>query len=265
MAFHQGDMVSQGAIVKIGVNLRSSHIYALACLITNVTPLSQPSLSIRKDADWPSLTPKGPSTAVITEGIPPISARILEKIRRWEYVDLADLLSESAGKTSEFSDCPGDQVILVQSLDQVRRKKKQIVDISTWLQAFSIYAAALVADPSTTKEESTGLCSHMFLITQIEKDLGGLKWYKYDKEFRERAAATNTRIWGILNLTIYGRCLAAPQLPMSSPNHIDRPAKGRPEKKNRPGKYRNKACFKYNFEISCGKNQKRRREDKDSR
>lgn len=206
-------------------------------------------LSLGKGTDLSLAASKSPSA----EGIPPIATRLLEIIRRWDYVDLSDLLSESAGKHPEIS-APQNQVILVQSLDQMRRKRKQISDIESWLQAFSMYAAALAAEPSTTKEESTGLFAHMYLITQIAKDLGGLTWYKYDREFRERAAATNTRVWGTLNLSIYGRCLAMPQPPATIPN--DCPAwRNRPEKKGRPGKQKNKACFKYNLEISCGRSE----------
>jgi len=35
------------------------------------------------------------ATVVVTEGIPPVAARMIEKIRHWEFVDLA-LLLESA-------------------------------------------------------------------------------------------------------------------------------------------------------------------------
>lgn len=44
--------------------------------------------------------------------------------------------------------------------------------------------------------------------------LGG---HEYDMEFREWAAAKGTKVWGELNLAIYGHCLAA--LPTPSPKY----------------------------------------------
>ena len=217
--------------------------------VTPMAPSLASLLASGKEADQLTLTSaKSPSTAVIAEGLPPIASKLLERIRKWDYIDLADLLSDSAGKQPDIPSTSQGQVILVQSIDQVR-KKKHISDIESWLQAFAIYAAALSADPSTMKEETTGLFSHMYLITQIAKDLGGLQWYKYDREFRERAAATNTRIWGTLN----GRCLALPQSRPVSPNDRSAMKSRLTERKNRPGKQKNKACVKHNFETACGR------------
>lgn len=199
---------------------------------------------------------KGPSTALVAEGIPPISARLLEKIRKWEYVELSDILAETQHKAEEdqFSlNGPQNQIILVQSADQLRKKRKQITDMESWLQAFSVLAAALTVVPSTSKEESTGLLAHMYLVTQIARDLHGLQWCKYDREFREWAAATSTRVWGTLNLTIYGRCLVSTQGPVRPVVPNDHPLWL--EKRGKAGKHKNKACYKYNYEISCGRSE----------
>ena len=96
-------------------------------------------------------------------------------------------------------------------------RKKQIVDFPTWAQAFSIYAAGLAAVNSTTKEQVMGLMAHMFLMVQLSWDLGVNHWLQYDKDFREWAAAKHLKVWGELNLTIYGRCLAMHQHPMLAP------------------------------------------------
>ena len=195
------------------------------------------------------------STTVIAEGIPPIATKLLEKIQRWEYVDLSDLLSEASSKVDDMPTyTTQNQVILVQSVDQIKRKKKQILDIETWLQAFSIYAAALTAHSSTSKEESTGLLAHMYLVTQISRDLRGSQWYRYDKEFREWAAAKNLRVWGTLNLAIYGRCLSMPSFIASSAYDHPLP-KQKQDRRGKPGKQKKKACWRYNFEVSCGRSE----------
>ena len=66
-----------------------------------------------------------------------VASKLLESICKWDYIDLADLLSDSAGKQPDIPSTSQGQVILVQSIDQVR-KKKHISDIESWLQAFAI-------------------------------------------------------------------------------------------------------------------------------
>ena len=39
-------------------------------------------------------SPTKSSTVVVAEGIPPVSCRLVEKVRKWEYVNLADLLED---------------------------------------------------------------------------------------------------------------------------------------------------------------------------
>ena len=95
---------------------------------------------------------KGPPTTLLAEGIPPILTRLLERISKWEHVDSSDILTEIQHKTedSQFSlSSSQSQIILVQSADQFKKKKKQITDMESWLQAFSVFAAALASDSSS--------------------------------------------------------------------------------------------------------------------
>ena len=89
--------------------------------------------------------------------------------------------------------------------DEQSKKKSQITDIITWIQAYSRYIAVLMSCEATTKEEATGLVAHLHLIIQLLHDLGS-QWQEYDKDFREWAAAKSLRRWGELNFPIY--CMA---------------------------------------------------------
>lgn len=191
-------------------------------------------------------------TTFLTEGIPPLSSRLVERIQAWQYVELAELLTDGTAKTEEpLPQAMDGQVLLVQSIDQVKRRKKKITDVATWAQAFSIYAAALASAESTSKAEVTGLMAHQHVILQMHKDLGGMRWLQYDQQYREWAAATKKRVWGETNLTIYGRCLCAPvsspvpSIPTRQPAVYGK--KGAAKK----GKVKNRACFKHNFEELC--------------
>ena len=60
---------------------------------------------------------------------------------------------------------------------------KRITHLSIWLQAFSIYAAALAASDKSSSAQFKGLMAHMYLMIQLSKDLGGTVWLQYDREF----------------------------------------------------------------------------------
>jgi len=121
---------------------------------------------------------------VVAEGIPPIPSKLIERIQRWEFIDLASLLSSDQPSDDVMTMAPSGQVLLVAS-DRQPRRKRIISDAHSWAQAFSIYAAALSKANSTSKEETVGLFAHMATVLRLAKDLGGSQWIQYDKLFRE--------------------------------------------------------------------------------
>ena len=68
--------------------------------------------------------------------------------------------------------------------------------------------AALTSAETTKKEESMGLVAHPHLILQLHKDLPGPQWLRYDQEYRKWAATRGFKVWGELNIAIYGHCLS---------------------------------------------------------
>ena len=148
-------------------------------------------LSTREfDKNLPAV--QSPSTlVVVAEGIPPVSCKLVDKIKKWEYIDLATLLDDYS--TSDQVALLNGQLTVASSNSQRRRQANAISDVLTWLQAFSIFTAILVSSDSTTKEEAAGLAAHSYLIIQLSKDLSGLMWHKYDQSYREWAAAKGIR------------------------------------------------------------------------
>ena len=182
----------------------SSKLSGGGCLSLAALMSSGPAGAVIKD------TPK-PGTTFLLEGIPSLSSRLVERIQAWQYVDLAELLTDMTAKTEEpLLQATEGQILLVQSTDQVKRRRKKITDVATWAQAFSIYVAALASADSTSKVEVASLMAHQHVILQIHKDLRGMRWLQYDQQYREWAAATKKRVWGEINLTIYGWCLCTP-------------------------------------------------------
>ena len=200
-----------------------------------------------------------PTAVVITEGIPPIPARVLDRICKWEYIDLASLLEQQQDGASQNITVSQSGQLVVLDAGVVTRRSKPINDILTWLHVFSIYMAALVSSNSTSKEEAAGLVAHLHLILQLAKDLGGSQWLAYDQHFREWAAASGVRKWGELNFAIYGRCLAHSHMHKSAPEGQP-PAK---QSRNSSFQYNAKrkrdkepgVCYRWNENAFCDKGQ----------
>uniref|UniRef100_A0A1X7VK69 Uncharacterized protein n=1 Tax=Amphimedon queenslandica TaxID=400682 RepID=A0A1X7VK69_AMPQE len=95
------------------------------------------------------------STMLITEGLPPIPVKILERIKRWEFVDLSQLIQDPEDSLMQHQSPEG--VVIFQSMEHAQRRRKSISNIFTWTKVFSIYTAALSGTKSTSKEECMGL------------------------------------------------------------------------------------------------------------
>ena len=210
---------------------------------------SPPALSLRAGGgSFDSLLGSAPvrTTVLVAEGLPPIPAKLLERIRRWEFIDLAQLVFDASKDDPGIrQQPPSEGILIVQSMEQMQRRRKAVNDIFTWSKAFAIYAAALSGAELTTKEECAGLWAHLHLVTQLSRDLGGGLWLQYDSEYREWAAAKGIRTWGELNLSIYGHCLSN-RLAYSNPA----PPPSRSENKQRQLKHPS-VCYPWNFDGRC--------------
>ena len=144
-----------------------------------------------------STTSAAAASTVIVEGMlpPPLSTKLLDKIPKWDYVDLTLLLDDQCSKPPEDYPVMGNRQIVVIEPDRVQRCRKQISDIFTWLKAFSRYVAALTSGEATTSAQATSLVAHLHLILQLSQKLGP-QWQRYNTDFRQWAAARNIRQWG---------------------------------------------------------------------
>ena len=207
----------------------------------HVNPLLIPPAPVLPPMRWPveSLpferlkTP--PSSLIVVEGIPPIQASLIEKIRRWEYIDLAKLLGSQDSTDGVTPVVIQGHLVMMEPNSRGQRKQPSVNDVLSWMQAYSRFMAVLLASEATSKEEAAGLAAHMHLIIQLSKDLEGTQWLVYDREFRQWAAAKGVRKWGELNFSIYGRCRSL-QKPVAEKTSNNQP--------QRKGKKARGVCFK---------------------
>ena len=110
-------------------------------------------------------------SVVITEGILPVSFKVVERIRRWEVVELANLLITQDIKSDEYSfvvdsDQPG-----YRAPSRGQGKLPVMDNIMTWLVAFSRFRAVILSTEATLREETAGLAAHQQVILQLCNDL----------------------------------------------------------------------------------------------
>ena len=73
-----------------------------------IDPLLVPSISslpsLLSSASTSDVLPSTPAPSmVVTEGMPPLPIKLVERIRRWEFVDLSSLLKENATQPAELT------------------------------------------------------------------------------------------------------------------------------------------------------------------
>ena len=100
---------------------------ALAWVLNSLTGTSQTGTSLGE-------------RVVVGPGLPTVPKALLEKIQRWEYVDMADLLP-AQNSHDAFANSPARFPLF--SMEFVRPKRRQISSVVEWVQAFTVYTAAI--------------------------------------------------------------------------------------------------------------------------
>ena len=120
--------------------------------------------------------------AYVGDGMPPVPAKLVLKIRRWEFMEMGVLLPEFR---------VGHKEVEVESVKERRgRQARKVMDIFSWLQCYATYVAVLAPyEPSAIPE----LMAYMGIIIRVSQDYEGLRWVRYDSAFRRQAALSGNR------------------------------------------------------------------------
>ena len=99
-----------------------------------------PSLGLATEA-------ASPAGIYVGEGLLPVPAKLAERIKKWEFVDMAELLPE-------FWATPGPKESLLSGTPRpaATRRKRVVTDIATWVQCFATYVSVM----STAHQPSVG-------------------------------------------------------------------------------------------------------------
>ena len=100
---------------------------------------------------------------VLGEDLPTVLARLVRKIEKGEYVDMADLLRDNAEAERRRVDqelAPGE----------TRRPRREVPDLLSWIRCFSSYAGIVARQqPGKTRE----LFAYMAMVVREARHCGG--------------------------------------------------------------------------------------------
>ena len=155
--------------------------------------------------------------------LPPIPAKIKEKIARSEYIYFTTLLSKSMLGASE----PQSHTLTLQlnpsrdnySITPQASTCKRITSFSGWMEAWTLYLSVRVfLDPSCAPQ----LIAYQRIITTANSDHPLQSWINYDKKFRTQAANNPSLRWDIQDTDLWLECFPVSIQPSRWPcNHCD--------------------------------------------
>ena len=135
-------------------------------------------------ASTPAVLPTTPLILPCTGllGIPPA---LVKRITEGKFIDLGDLLPEALDWAFERSTEDRKE-------DKGRVKKFPISTVTDWFLAFSIYMAVSINfDPSKAKP----LAIYQSIVARLAREVPGQVWLRYDRLFRQAAAANPSLAW----------------------------------------------------------------------
>ena len=132
---------------------------------------------------------------VFSNCLPPVPAKLVAKITKGDYVDMAELLRDNIeAEHRRAADQPGTS----SSVSQPQRR--EVPDFLSWLQCFGVYACIVA---SHKPEKFRQLMAYQTIMIREARRLGGGGWQGYDNMFRQLAATVASTDWGQLNSTLY--------------------------------------------------------------
>ena len=211
--------------------------------------------------------PSGRDRASIGPGLPTLPRKLFEKMHRWEYIELAELLPQTSAHDAATPEVDPHRFVLFPGCEFIKPKKRNIESITEWVKAFSIYTAAM---GNRFPEAIPEMLAYLLVIVNASEQYDGLYWRSYDTHYRVNAAATGNRRWSQLDINLYTRfftgraktvaaCATCDSTAHSSdrcPLKPQRPkfakrSGGGPVSASRKRKWPGDVCFGYNASGDC--------------
>ena len=156
----------------------------------------------------PAAPTKGPSkeepTAegpfVLSEALPVIPAKLVRRILKPEFVDMAELLRdnmEAERRRWQTEEGPPQSHFA---------SRREIPDMMSWLQCFTSYVAVVI---SRHPEKARELLAYQAMMIGEARRCGGRGWLLYDAAFRQQITSFETVDFSKINQSLYSTTFLA--------------------------------------------------------
>lgn len=144
----------------------------------------------------PGLIPESQKQAVtgsicLGEGLPPVPAKLVERIGKGEFIEMHELLPD----------------LWLQAVDRETNsrsgRRRRVMDIKIWAQCFASYIRVMA---ETEPERVADRLGYMINIIRASGDFEGSAWVTYDDTFRRQAANNKDMKWSNINSSLFSLC-----------------------------------------------------------
>lgn len=143
------------------------------------------------------------SSFVLSEALPVVPAKLVKRIWKGEFVDMAELLKDNMEAERRRTAIEGESS---QGLLGQRGSRREVPDILSWLQCFSAYAAVLCSRyPAKAKE----LWAYQATMISEHRRCGGKGWSVYDALFRQQITSMEAVDFSKINQGLYATTFLA--------------------------------------------------------
>ena len=144
------------------------------------------------------------SPFVVSEGLPPVPGKLVKKILKGDFVDMAELLRDNLEADRRVQ---GREAKNADGSTSRLASRREVPDLLSWVQCFGVYVCVVASrHPGRIRQ----LLAYQTLIVREARRLGGKGWQAYDSLFRQQAAVSSMD-WSKLNSTLYAMTFLAQQ------------------------------------------------------
>ena len=136
---------------------------------------------------------------VLSEGLPAVPAKLVRKIQKGGYVDMAELLRDNMELCRRGEEEKGNSS---------KSTRRSVPDLLSWVACFGLYAS-IVGDKNPHRVNE--LWAYQTLLVREARRCGGRGWQVYDSMFRQQAANNPRVAWSQLNSSLYATSFLAHQ------------------------------------------------------
>ena len=178
-------------------------------LTTNPHPIRHTSESLLTQPLPMNSNQRGIIMDSLQQSLPPVPARIKERIIKGEYIDLTTLLPKANLSSNVEPDHPGSLTLQLPSgpsnfTVQPAAKGRKITSFSSWMEAWNVYLAIRVDfAPSSVPS----LIAYQRIIASASVSYPLQSWLNYDVQFCMLAASNPSLRWYTRDHNLWLQCI----------------------------------------------------------